>query len=161
VVQYLLAGAKGESRGPTLVSQIPTLAAPALPALPQFSELDGHLHQLVASLDDFGRIAPSNAVASLYCHLSHWPSFLAIVHTALSPLHESGALRSEQERVLRKGRDLATARLLPLTSCEELPAEPSRSRASAAIESFTGLMIARMLVMGTAMLELLPDKQAS
>ena len=159
VAQALLRGHLAKGRGFTRLDAAPAPTACSLPRLLQFSELAEPLQKLVGSLDQFGRVAPSNAIASLYCHLAHWPSFLAMVHTALLPVHESGALKAEQGRVLAGGKELANTRLLPLATSRSLPSEENRSRAYTAMESFTEIMIARMLVMGTVMLELLPRQR--
>jgi hypothetical protein len=52
--------------------------ADALPALPRLSELSPTVLALVRGLDEFGRLGPSDATASLYRHLAHWPAFLSI-----------------------------------------------------------------------------------
>jgi hypothetical protein len=128
------------------------------PPLLLFKELQGPLRTLVHGLDQFGRSAPSDAIASLYCHLAHWPPYLGIVHTALSPLHKGGALQAEQTRILGRAKEQAEELLLPRMSAGPLPDSDGAHRICHALETFTELMIARMLVMGTIMLELMPLK---
>lgn len=160
VVQSVLAGYSPGGRGLRPNAATKTVPRP-LPDLLQLSGLNASTQSLIMSLDQFGRSAPSNAVASLYCHLAHWPSFLAIVHTALAAVHRSGALKVEHERVLQRSKHLAKTELLPLASPVGLPRQEQRARSRASIESFTELMIARMLVMGNIMLGLLPDEEGS
>ena len=161
VVQAVLAGYSPGGRGFTPKTTAAETVPRPLPDLLQLSGLNASTQSLIMSLDQFGRSAPSNAVASLYCHLAHWPSYLAIVHTALAAVHRSGALKVEQERVLERCKDLAKTQLLPLASPLALPRQEQRARARASIEVFTELMIARMLVMGNVMLNLLPDEEGS
>lgn len=131
-------------------------AAPALPPLPGLSGLPSHVLALVRQLDQLGRLGPSEAVASLYRHLAHWPAFLAIAYTALEPLHRSRELAKAQDNVIAFGRSqcgglstLANPDLPPLT-------QDGKRAVLRALEEFTGVMIGRMIVMGRAMRSLLP-----
>ena len=127
-----------------------TEAAP--PRLPGLDELAPPLRALVLDFDQFGRIAPSPAVASLYRHLAHWPAFLALAHTALRPLHADGSLRSQQERLIARSASLVTGRLQPLLHGAPPPlGETEHAEILASLEQFTRLMIGRMVVVGTAL----------
>ncbi len=128
-----------------------------VPRLLSLAELPTSLLSLVRELDGLGRLGPSVAIASLYRHLGHWPAFLALCHTALTPHHRSGALQAEQARLITDARRIASAELLSLRSAHapDLAPEPRRM-VLAALDDFTGLMIGRMVVMGEAMLGLLP-----
>lgn len=127
-----------------------------LPPLPGFAELSPSLRKLVSALDQFGRLAATDAIASLYRHLAHWPGFLAVTHAALSDAHRSGSLRAEHRRTLSHAKALVHSQLLPLAEVPSPPPETGRAAAQAGIEIFTGQMIARMVVMGELMLALLP-----
>jgi hypothetical protein len=131
-----------------------------LPILPVFSDLSEPHQLLIRSLDQFGRRAPSNAIASLYTHLAYWPAYLSIMHTALGPSHESGALQSEQVRILEHAKTAAEQLLLRLPRVN-LPDERSGTAAARAIEIFTELMIARMLVIGRVMIGLMPQGEVA
>jgi len=130
-------------------------STPALPPLPGLSELPPHLLALVRELDQFGRLGPSEAIASLYRHLAHWPAFLSIAYTALESLHRSGELAKAQEGVIAFGRR-QSAELASLVKAD-LPAlsPESKSAVLRALDEFTRLMIGRMIVMGKAMRSLL------
>ncbi len=131
----------------------PTLALPGLATLPS------SLQALILRLDQFGRTAPSSAVASLYTHLSHWPGFLGLLYATFRPAHESGDLVARHAATLRRGEALATHRLLPVVHADSPPPEPERSLGKAGIDQFTTQMIARMLMMGTAILSMMPQSE--
>lgn len=130
--------------------------ADALPALPGLSELSPTVLALVRRLDEFGRLGPSDAIASLYRHLAHWPAFLSIAYVALEPLHRSGDLARAQESVIAFGRR-QSAELANLVD-RDLPAitPEGRSAVLSALDEFTRLMIGRMIVTGKAMRSLIP-----
>src|SRR6516165_15004 len=130
--------------------------ADALPALPRLCELSPTVLALVRRLDEFGRLGPSGAIASLYRHLGHWPAFLSIAYVALEPLHRSGELARTQESVIAFGRR-QSAELANLVD-RDLPAitPESRSAVLSALDEFTRLMIGRMIVTGKAMRSLIP-----
>lgn len=130
-------------------------SGPAL-RLPGLDELSAPV--LVLELDQFGRIAPSPAVASLYRHLGHWPGFLALAHTALLPRHSDGNLRVQQERLIERSIPLVTDQLFPLLAGAPGPiGATERERILLGLDEFTRLMIGRMMVMGAALLALLPE----
>ena len=137
----------------------PSMAA-APPRLLGLDELAPPLHDLVLDFDQFGRIAPSQAIASLYRHLAHWPAFLALAHTALRPLHADGSLRVQQEQLIVRSASLVSRRLQPLL--QGAPADLGRAEHAdvlSSLEQFTQLMIGRMVVLGTALHALLPPAQ--
>ncbi len=131
-------------------------ATQPLPPLPGLSELSPHVLALVRQLDQFGRLEPSDAIASLYRHLAHWPAFLSVAYTALEPLHRRRELAKPQEQIIAFGRrqcgELA-GQVNP-----DLPrlAPESRIAVLRALDEFTRLMIGRMIVMGKAMSMLVP-----
>jgi hypothetical protein len=131
-------------------------SAETTPPLPGLSELSPPVLALVRKLDEFGRLGSSDAVASLYRHLAHWPAFLAIAYTALEPLHRNGDLANAQSRVIAFGRQESTALLSTINN--ELPAlAPDASKAVlSALDEFTRLMIGRMIVIGKALSVLCP-----
>jgi hypothetical protein len=129
--------------------------ASALPPLPGLSELPPHVLALVRQLDQFGRLGSSEAIASLYRHLAHWPAFLALAYTALEPLNRRGELAAAQQQVIASSRE-ACGTLAGLVNAD-LPALVPESNAAVlrALDEFTGLMIGRMIVLGKAMRSLL------
>ncbi|MGI4939023.1 MAG: hypothetical protein ACRYHQ_00390 [Janthinobacterium lividum] len=157
---------RGEHLVPTTAAPRAASAVPspgvvgvATPPLPTMNALSPALHALVLDFDSFGRIAPSTAVASLYRHLGHWPGFLALAHTALAASHRDGRLRMQQEMLIERSREIVTLRLEPLLpAVPPLPGAAERDRILLALDEFTRLMIGRMVVMGTALLALLPGE---
>lgn len=127
-----------------------------LPRLLGLDELSPSLRKLVLDMDQFGRLTPTDAVASLYRHLAHWPGFLAVAHAALSGAHRDGSLRAAHQRTLSHATTLVHSQLLPLARIPPPPPATGRAEAQAGIEIFTGQMIARMVAMGEIMLALLP-----
>ncbi len=160
LVRAILAGEVGDGRviedsgSRERTSRMPR----PLPPLPGLAELSPSLRKLVFELDQFGRLAATDAVASLYRHLTHWPGFLAIAHAALSPAHQDGSLRAAHRQTLSHATALMHNQLLPLARVPLLPPAVGRAAAQAGIEIFTGQMIARMVVMGELMLALLPPE---
>lgn len=160
LVQAVLAGEtpggrvieESESRGRT------GTVLRTLPPLPGLAELSPSLRTLVVELDQFGRLVATDAVASLYRHLAHWPGFLAVAHVALSGAHRNGLLRTEHQRTLSHATAMVHSQLLPLARVPAPPPEVGRAEAQAGIEIFTGQMIARMVAMGEIMLALLPTE---
>jgi hypothetical protein len=108
------------------------------------------------ALPEFGRLGPSDAIASLYRHLAHWPAFLSIAYVALEPLHRSGELARAQESVIAFGRRQSVE--LAGFVDRDLPALTPKSRSAvlSALDEFTRLMIGRMIVTGKAMRSLFP-----
>jgi hypothetical protein len=128
----------------------------AMPPLPGLSELSPPVLALVRQLDGLGRLGSSDAIASLYRHLAHWPAFLSMAYAALEPLHRNGELASAQQGVIAFGRQQSAVLASHINS--ELPAlAPDATNAVVrALDEFTRLMIGRMIVMGKAMRSLLP-----
>lgn len=122
-----------------------------LPPLLGLSELPPHVLALVCRLDELGRLGSSDAVASLYRHLAHWPAFLSIVYVALEPPHRNRELAKAQEEVIAFGQVQCTG-LVKMVN-RDLPglSPEARSAVLRALDEFTRLMIGRMIVMGTAM----------
>lgn len=142
---------------------VPTPAAPvSVPRLPGLDEFPASLRELMLDFDQFGRVAPSGAIGSLFRHLGHWPAFLALAHTALAPLHRDGSLRQQQESLIGRADILVTTRLMPLL--EGMPpslAPAENARILAGLDEFMRLMIGRMMVTGTALAALLPPSDAA
>lgn len=138
-------------------NRAPAQAAVPIRPLPGLSDLPPASLALVEALDGLGRLAPSPAIASLYRHLAYWPAFLALAYVALEPHHRSGLLQREQEELIADGH--RTARLLGPQLSAAAPAlgPEERERVLVALDEFTGLMIGRMVVMGGALLALLPE----
>jgi hypothetical protein len=159
VAQSVLTGALPDFPVPTAVSgpERPKTSL-VLPKLPGLHELSPEIQSLVLELDKFGRFAPTEASASLYRHLTHWPGFLAVAHAALSAPHRDGRLQSEHAMMRDRARKLASNRILPMAAGPPPPVCADKEVVRTSLEIFTGDMIARMVVMGELMLALLPEQ---
>ena len=158
VAQSVLAGARPDAqRHGASPACGPHKAGLALPRLPGLHELSPEIQTLVLALDQFGRFAPTEAVASLYRHLAHWPGFLAVAHAALSAPHRDGRLQSEHATMRDRAQKIASDRILPMAVGLPPPVGADIQAAQTSLEVFTRDMIARMIVMGELMLALLPE----
>jgi hypothetical protein len=160
VVVSVLRDGLPASRGSGCVAQVKSShhsAAEASQRLLGLSELSPPVSALVRQLDEFGRLGSSDAIASLYRHLAHWPAFLAMAYAALEPLHRNGELANAQQRVIAFGRQESALLVSHIDS--ELPAlAPDAAKAVlSALDEFTRLMIGRMIVMGKALRSLIPS----
>jgi hypothetical protein len=86
-----------------------------LPALPVMSELAPAVQGLIQELNGFGEDSDTELVASMYRHLSYWPTYLSLIRTLLVPLHSRGELiglvATARQQGEAHGRQLA--QLLP------------------------------------------------
>lgn len=156
VTQSILEGRRSDTTASPRSTPARKSAEVDLPGLPGLNELSPEVRALVVALDGFGRFAPTDAVASLYRHLAHWPGFLAIVHAALSVPHHDGRLLAEHGKTRDRARTLAADRLLPLAHVSTPPDSAHRDVAHTSLRAFTEHMIARMLTMGETILALMP-----
>jgi hypothetical protein len=131
---------------PGLVQEVRPLIA--------LADLPASVRTLVEELDQFGRAGQVATTASLYRHLGHWPSFLALAYAALVPHHRSGILRREGERLVATASGVSAEML----SCVGQPptnfGPVERDSVITVLDEFTRLMIGRMIVLGAALLAL-------
>jgi hypothetical protein len=131
--------AAAEAHYPEVVTAF--LANPALPRLPSSREMPAPVGRLVFELNSFGEDSDPDLVASMYRHLSYWPSYLALVRTLLVPLHENGQLTGLVARARGlgqlQGRELAA-------SLPTLPPPADARLVFEAIRRFVDHPIARM-----------------
>ena len=128
----------------------PVPAAPEpewlLPPLRELAEMSPSTAELVLSMNGFGAIHRKPILASMYRHLAHWPAYLALVWTALAPLHFDHRLDRAIEAAIAQARAraqcLAAELPIPLPAIRPLTAR----RVTRAIDRFTGDVIARMVV---------------
>jgi hypothetical protein len=93
---------------PSRVSYVPPSRV-ALPRLIPMTEMHPSLANLIYELNGFGEDGDTALVASLYRHLAHWPTYLALVRTILVPLQESGELQVLLAAARRLGHSLGAA----------------------------------------------------
>jgi hypothetical protein len=100
-----------ETDCPGVIATFPT--KPRLPRLPSSAEMTAPVGRLVFELNSFGEDSDPALVASMYRHLSYWPSYLAMIRTMLVPLHENGQLMdlvaAARHQGELQGRELAAS----------------------------------------------------
>ena len=128
-----------EAHHPEMVAAF--VANPALPRLLSSREMPAPVGRLVLELNSFGEDSDPDLVASMYRHLSYWPSYLALVRTLLVPLHVNGQLKGLVARArglgALQGRELAA-------SLPTLPPPADARLVFEAIRRFVDHPIARM-----------------
>jgi hypothetical protein len=112
----------------------------------ELSEMSPSTAELVLAINGLGAIHRQPILASMYRHLAHWPSYLALVWTALAPLKLDRRLDRAIEDAIARAR--AHARCLAARLPIPLPAirPVAARRVTRAIDRFTGDVIARMVV---------------
>lgn len=112
-----------------------------LPRLIPLAEMPEALANLIHELNGFGEDTDPALTASMYRHLAHWPSYLALIRTLLVPLHQSGALGSLVAATRRLGDDVGAHLANRIsTSAPRQPVDP----VLAAVRRFVRHPIARM-----------------
>ena len=112
-----------------------------LPPLPPMATFSPAVQRLIAELNGFGEDGAPFLVASMYRHLAYWPSFLAIIRTALAPLQADQSLIALTHRARALGRVHGGILSRELKSC---PPPPSLRDALASCRLFVEHPIARM-----------------
>jgi hypothetical protein len=112
-----------------------------LPRLIPLDEMPASLANLVHELNGFGEDADPTLTASMYRHLAHWPTYLALVRTLLAPLQASGELGSLVAATRRRGYDAGKQLAGGISTVQpQQPVEPIL----AAVRRFARHPIARM-----------------
>ena len=123
------------------------LASIPLPPLPALETLPEAVATLVLTLNQFGTRRENPLLASMYRHLAYWPAYLALSWTLIAPLDGDGSLETAIADAVVKAR--AQAALL-VTRLRAPPMDPTTAVAiRAAVEPFTGDVIAKMVVICT------------
>jgi hypothetical protein len=106
--------------------------------------IDAECWALLRAINTFGG-GSSHGLATLWRHLAHWPGLLALIHAALAPLRQSGALAAAMQRVHERGRAEAAqlAQLRP-----EALVLPDAARRMIAAYVATPRVVARMVSLG-------------
>jgi hypothetical protein len=148
-VQFRLQGVS--LPGDAVVSvPIPVPAEPEpelpLPPLLALTDMSPSTAELVLAINRLGAIHRAPILASMYRHLAHWPTYLALVWTVLAPLKFDQRLDRAIEHAIAQAR--ARARHLVAQLPAPLPAiRPATARGVArSIDRFTGDVIAKMVV---------------
>lgn len=122
----------------------PPEASLVLPPLLDLAAMAPGTATLVTALNRMGSDRTEPVLASMWRNLAHWPPFLALAWPVLAPLDADGRL----ERAISGGLALARSRAAALPYVAEVPPlDPALvPRVDAALATFTGDAIARMLI---------------
>jgi hypothetical protein len=119
----------------------------ALPSLPNLAELRPQVAQLVTTLNRLGTRRESPILASMYCHLAYWPTYLALIWAIIAPLEADGSLARSIADALAKASKRSALVLPRLRAPSGVPIEPILGASiKTAIEPFAGDVIAKMVV---------------
>ena len=103
--------------------------------------------ELVVTLNRLGTRRTSPILASMYRHLAHWPSYLALAWTLIAPLEADGRLARSIDDAATKARARAARVAVRLGDLSALAPAPDVAVAiRAAIEPFAGDVIVKMVV---------------
>jgi len=128
------------------VRREPPSAIP-LPSLPNMADLPPKIAELVLTLNRLGTRRSDPILASMYRHLAHWPSYLALAWAMIAPRDADGSLERSIADAVTKARVHAARVATRLRSPSAVPIEPSlRAAIRSAVEPFTGDVIAKMVV---------------
>ena len=119
-------------------------AAIPLPKLLTLDEMAPATATLVRSLNALGTRRPDAILASMYRHLAHWPTYLALAWTVVAPLDGDGRLDRAIADAVAKARTRAGTMAGRIAGPRPDPAMAETIRT--AIEPFAGDVIAKMVV---------------
>ena len=117
-----------------------------LPALLSMTDLAPATAELVLTLNRLGTRRGDPILASMYRHLAHWPTYLALAWAMIAPLDANGSLERSIADAAAKARARAARVATQLYTPPAELAPAIRSAIRSAIEPFTGDTIARMIV---------------
>jgi len=118
-----------------------------LPSLLNIADLPPATAELVLTLNRLGTRRTNPILASMYRHLAHWPTYLALAWTMIAPLDADGRLNHSIADAASKARARAAhLAVRPHAPSNGLPGPAIGTAIRAAVEPFTSDVIARMVV---------------
>jgi hypothetical protein len=118
-----------------------------VPPMPRMEALDSQARTIVLDLAALHDAARIGVVPSLYRHLALWPNLLPDLYAACARLMSEGVIQRGRQALLVESHAIS-ARLLPsLRLSNDFP-ESQKPEALAALDTFTGSLIAEMTVVG-------------
>ena len=115
--------------------------------MPRMEALDSRARTIVLDLAALHDAARTGVVPSFYRHLALWPSLLPDLYAACARLMSDGVIQRGRQALLVESHAIS-ARLLPsLRLSNDFP-ESQKPEALAALDTFTGSLIAEMTVVG-------------
>jgi hypothetical protein len=126
-------------------SREPPPAIP-LPSLLDMADLAPTTAELVLTLNRLGTRRGEPILATMYRHLAHWPTYLALAWAMIAPLDADGSLEQAIADAVAKARVRAARVATQLYVPTERVSPATRATIRSAVEPFTGDVIAKMIV---------------
>lgn len=117
-----------------------------LPKLLDLTEMPPETAAIVTALNGFGTRRPGPVLASMFRHLSHWPSYLSFAWLLLAPLDGDGRLATTIEQAQRTVLTRADRLVVRLNASAALPSPVLATQIRVAVEPFVGDVLVKMLV---------------
>jgi hypothetical protein len=152
----LLARLEGTAATPgdpaPIVAEV-TPVAGKMPPLLGLNDMPSEVAQLVQDLNRIGD--RDEIMASMYRHLSHWPPYLALIHTLIAPFAADGRLEPVIQDVIKEGRRRAAEITNGLATPATMPTAAVQADMITALSQFIdgpiGKMIAVVPLIGRAL----------
>jgi len=115
-----------------------------LPSLLSLDEMAPETADLARAVNALGARGRTHIMVSMPRHLAHWPAYLGLYRSVLSPLDEDGRLAAGIDAVIADGRSRGAVLASRLGAVSELHGA-SRAATVATLEDFYENAIARMI----------------
>ena len=133
--------------GELLPAAQPLPRLPEVPPMPRMEALDSRARTIVLDLAALHDAAKTGVVPSLYRHLALWPSLLPELYAACARLVSDGVIQRARQALLVEAHTISSRLLPSLRRSNDFP-QSQRPAALAALDTFTGSLIAEMTVIG-------------
>lgn len=118
--------------------------AGGLPALLSLDEMEAETAKLARSVNALGARGRTHIMVSMPRHLAHWPAYLGLYRSVITPLDEDGRLAASIDAVIADGRSRG-ALLASRLAIRPEPQDEARAATVATLEDFYENAIARMI----------------
>lgn len=115
-----------------------------LPSLLSLDEIAPETAELARAVNALGARGRTHIMVSMPRHLAHWPAYLGLYRSILTPLDEDGRLAASIDGVIADGRSRGAVLASGLGAVSNLQDE-SRAETIATLEDFYENAIARMI----------------
>ena len=127
------------------------------PKLLNFDQMDPVTADMVRAVNLLGARGHAREVqVSLPRNLAHWPGFLSLYWTILSPLHDDGRLATCIDAVLEDGRERGARMAAALGDTPE-PSEETRQGVLESLENLVPNAMGRMIPVVSLLKRMMPD----
>jgi len=120
----------------------------ATPSVPKLAALAPDIRSLVYFVNGLGEEGQPTMVASLFRHLTLWPSSLAVTAALLAPLAQSGELTRLRQETIRAAERIAGELISSPGMGFPPPPQAAREALLRALDLFRTTLIAKMLPVG-------------